>query len=133
MWQGKVGQGCYPAHQRSLAEAKNSLLNLSQFLSLGGSPCTVHAMHAHCHYFLDSVLGPGEGRGEATISDFVPFRCRSRSSRCPPTKRNKIRNGCLSPAFSKAQNRVEMLCHPYIRVDCHTLTPARGATQQSMD
>ena len=31
-----------------------------------------------------------------------------------PTKGNKIRSGCLTPAFSGAQKRVEMLCHPCI-------------------
>ena len=48
-------------------------------------------------------------------------------------KGNKIRNGCLTPAFSGAQNTVEMLCHPYILVDCESLTPTQGATQQSVD
>ena len=26
-----------------------------------------------------------------------------------------------------------MLCHPYILVDCESLTPTQGATQQSLD
>ena len=53
--------------------------------------------------------------------------------RHPRTKGHKTRNGRLTPAFSGAQNRVEMLCHPYILVDCESLTPTRGATQQSVD
>ena len=53
--------------------------------------------------------------------------------RDPRKKGNKIRSGCLTPAFSGAQNRVEMLCHPYILVDCESLTPTQGATQQSGD
>ena len=38
----------------------------------------------------------------------------SRGSR---TKGNKIRIGCLTPAFSGAQKRAEMLCHPFILGD----------------
>ena len=29
-----------------------------------------------------------------------------------PRATSKIRSGCLTPAFSGAQNRAEMLCHP---------------------
>ena len=39
-----------------------------------------------------------------------------------PTKVNKIINGCLTLAFSRAQERAEMLCHAYI-VGC---PPQRG-------
>ena len=31
-----------------------------------------------------------------------------------PTNGNKTRSGCLTPAFSRAQERAEMLCHPCI-------------------
>ena len=48
-----------------------------------------------------------------------------------PPKGNKIRSGYLTPAFSGAQKRVEMLCHPHM--DCESLTPTQGATQQSVD
>ena len=34
-----------------------------------------------------------------------------------PTKENKIRSGCLIPAFSGAQKRAEMQCHPCILRD----------------
>ena len=34
--------------------------------------------------------------------------------RDPQTKGDKIRRGCLTPSFSGAQKRVEMLYHPYI-------------------
>ena len=45
----------------------------------------------------------------------------------------EIRSGCLTPAFSGAQKRVEMLCPPYILVNCESLTPTQGATQQNVD
>ena len=38
----------------------------------------------------------------------------------PQTKGNKIRIGCLTPAFSGAQKRAEMLCHPCILGDPQT-------------
>ena len=54
--------------------------------------------------------------------------CHPRILGGPQTKGDKIRSGYLAPAFSKAEKRVEML-----GVDCESLTPTRGATQQSVD
>ena len=34
--------------------------------------------------------------------------------KCAPTKGNKIRSGCLSPTFSRAQKRAEVLCQPRV-------------------
>ena len=39
---------------------------------------------------------------------------RGAKSESSPTKGNKIRSGYLTPAFSGAQKRAEMLGHPYI-------------------
>ena len=38
----------------------------------------------------------------------------------PQTKRDKIRIGYLTLAFSRAQKSAEMLCHPYILGDSQT-------------
>ena len=38
----------------------------------------------------------------------------------PQTTGDKIRIGCLTPAFSRAQKRAEMLRHPYILMDPQT-------------
>ena len=46
----------------------------------------------------------------------------------PQTKGDKLTSGYLVPAFSKAEKRVEML-----GMDCKSLTPTQGATQQSVD
>ena len=34
--------------------------------------------------------------------------------KCSPTKGNKIRSGCLTPTFSGAQKRAEVLRHPCV-------------------
>ena len=34
--------------------------------------------------------------------------------KCSPTKGNKIRSSCLTPPFSGAQKRAEVLCHPRV-------------------
>ena len=34
--------------------------------------------------------------------------------KCSPTKGNKIRSGCLTPTFSGAQKRAEVLRHPRV-------------------
>ena len=39
------------------------------------------------------------------------------NQKCSPTKGSKIRSGCLTRAFSRAQKRAEMLRHPYILGD----------------
>ena len=60
--------------------------------------------------------------------------------RAPQTKGDKMRIGCLTPAFSGAQKRAKMLCHPCIlggpqtkgdniRIGC--LTPAFSGAQKS--
>ena len=41
-------------------------------------------------------------------------RRRQQNQKWSPTKGNKIRSGCLTPAFSGAQKRAKMLCHPCI-------------------
>ena len=46
----------------------------------------------------------------------------------PQTKGDKIRSGCLTPAFSGAQKRAEMLRHPCILRD--PLTPAFSGAQK---
>ena len=60
----------------------------------------------------------------------------------PQTKGDKIRIGCLTPAFSGAQKKAEMLCHPCIlgglqtkedeiRIGC--LTPIKTYTRGKND
>ena len=50
------------------------------------------------------LRGPKEGRNATS-----PLH-----SQGSPTKGNKIKSGCLNPAFSGAQKRAEMLRHPFI-------------------
>ena len=54
--------------------------------------------------------------------------CRACSLGGPQTKEDKIRIGSLTLAFSEAQKRAKML-----GVDCESLTPTQGATQQVLD
>ena len=62
--------------------------------------------------------GPKEGRNATS-----PLH-----SRGSPTKGNKIRNGCLTPAFSGIQKRAEMLHHSCILGDPQS--QARGAKSE---
>ena len=55
-------------------------------------------------------------------------RGEGKKSELSPTKGNKIRSGCLTPAFSGAQKRARLLRHPCILGDPQR--QARGAKNQ---
>ena len=61
--------------------------------------------------------GPKGGKNATSPLAFsgVPIaKCGEQNQKWSPTKRSKIRSGCLTPAFSGAQKRAVMLRHPYI-------------------
>ena len=62
--------------------------------------------------------GPKRGRKHYVAPTFsgIPNKG-EQNQKWSPTKGNKIRNGCLTPTFSGAQKRAEMLCHPCILGD----------------
>ena len=65
-----------------------------------------------------------EGAGAEKRADMLRHPCILRG---PQTKGDKIRIGCLTPAFLGAEKRAEMLCHPCILGGPQT----RGHTQKS--
>ena len=69
---------------------------------LGDPQCQARRTKSEVAATPSLIRGPKEG-GNATS----PLH-----SRGYPTKGNKIRSGCLTPAFSGTQKRAEMLCHP---------------------
>ena len=72
------------------------------------------------------ILGGSQSQEQGTKSEVAASPLPSRRpkegrnampplhSRGSPTKGSKIRSGCLTPAFSGAQKRAEMLRHPYM-------------------
>ena len=67
--------------------------------------------------------GPKRGRKCGTTHAFsgIPYAQRGEQNQMwSPTKGNKIGTSCLTPAFSGAQKRAEMLRHTCILADPHT-------------
>ena len=74
--------------------------------------------------------GPKRGRKcyvTPAFSGFPNAKRGEQNQKWSPTKGNKSRRGCLSPALSGAQKRAEMLRHPYILGD-----PQRRGTKSEV-
>ena len=76
------------------------------------SDCTnQHHTTVHVYLYLYLHLYVQGKKGKRTLKGFFLLRMSNKgeqSQRCSPTKRNKIKSGCLTPTFSAAQKRAEV-------------------------
>ena len=90
------------------------LPNAPKFRSPKGNVCPARAWPATFLLTIPTSAPDFPSRGEAPRVDHVALHTFPCILGDPQTKRDKIRSDCLTPAFSGAHKRAEVLCNPCI-------------------